>query len=575
MIRIVSPVFAKELTQLATSKRMYWAKLGYVASATGIIGLMLLSGATGSMMGELLFRTWSITSFFLILLITPITTAGIISGERAANTLNLLFLTRLNAWHMAQDKALSRIAYLIYLIVLTLPILFCGLLFGGIDSSQIIAAAGYLGAMILLCAAISTLCSAVFRGFASALVVSYISILFILIAPPLLLPLTGSSDGWLAYVSPFALFSLGHARMITMNPELLDGWEVQLPVSFGLQLLATALSAWRLRAISRGETQQLRSSVKAAPPAQCGQPLLNREFKLIRSGLSRVVRGVCIFLLVSLGCLLGSFAIFARQELEDVTVFFAFFWMVVATILVAIQSSTAFTADRESGTLDILLTTRFRSAPMLNNKIAMALFRDTWLWAIPILLMAVTASLNKGSNSHWFWIIAISLFLALPPTWVGLRLIAGIRSPFTRFTSLARLFVIPLTFLAFLVIMSFQRGLFAWIPFLWTIDLVFVTLLSIRISLSAKRSSHGIGITLGVLLGITLGIPLLASVVQLGDVGMSNLIVAFSPIGGMILSAISDAKGFGLLNAVIYVLLCAVLYVRMHKNFNAIVHRQR
>ena len=138
---------------MAQSRRlaiMKWLFLGCL-----FVGFLLCAqegsrGYNQDEFGVILFGAVSFLCAGAVLLFAPIMTASVISGEREANSLGLLFLTRLNAWSIVQEKGLSRMVLLFYITGLTFPLLAAGLLYGGVEARQVWSAIANMIAMGML-----------------------------------------------------------------------------------------------------------------------------------------------------------------------------------------------------------------------------------------------------------------------------------------------------------------------------------------------------------------------------------------------------------------------------------------
>src|SRR3977135_2570351 len=76
----------------------------------------------------------------LLAFITPAVTAGAISGERARQAIDLLFVTLIPPFSIIWGKLLSSISFILLLLLLSVPIFSLVFLFGGIELDQVIYA---------------------------------------------------------------------------------------------------------------------------------------------------------------------------------------------------------------------------------------------------------------------------------------------------------------------------------------------------------------------------------------------------------------------------------------------------
>lgn len=82
--------------------------------------------------------TLSILQFALIGVVTPGLTAGIISGEREKQTLDILLITNSSATKIILGKWLSSLSFIIFLVMSSIPLYSIIFLFGGISPAQMV-----------------------------------------------------------------------------------------------------------------------------------------------------------------------------------------------------------------------------------------------------------------------------------------------------------------------------------------------------------------------------------------------------------------------------------------------------
>src|SRR5947209_764973 len=130
------------------------------------------SGASSpSLAGVRLLQTLSILQLFMIVLVTPATVAGTISGERQHRTWDLLVASRVPTRGIIWGKLLAGIAFNLVLIAASLPVFCLVFLFGGIGPVDLIAPFAVFLATVLLLGAISLAVSAL----TARLTVSYMA----------------------------------------------------------------------------------------------------------------------------------------------------------------------------------------------------------------------------------------------------------------------------------------------------------------------------------------------------------------------------------------------------------------
>src|SRR5690348_10305973 len=132
------------------------------------------SGLNAAAIGPQIFGALAEFQLILIAFVTPALTAGAIAGEKERQTYELLLTTRLSSVSIVLGKLLTSLAYVVLLLLLSLPLFAMAFLFGGIGLKQL-----GLTFLILLVAAlaigsISLLVSALIRRVQIATALSYV-----------------------------------------------------------------------------------------------------------------------------------------------------------------------------------------------------------------------------------------------------------------------------------------------------------------------------------------------------------------------------------------------------------------
>lgn len=188
---LVSPVYVKELSHLARGGRPFYIKLIFLCILYFDMLAVLIKYYRAGMLrfgasevGKTLFWSMSYIELAAVCVITPMVACAAICRERESQTLDLLLITRLTPWNIVQDKGLSRLTFLGYLWMLSVPFMFGGLLFGGVEMSQILNAIGNIAASILFCGGVSMFMSTRYRSYPYALFGTYAAVaLWFFVAP--------------------------------------------------------------------------------------------------------------------------------------------------------------------------------------------------------------------------------------------------------------------------------------------------------------------------------------------------------------------------------------------------------
>lgn len=110
----------------------------------------------------------------LITLSVPALTAGSISGERERQTLDLLLVTKMSPFSIVMGKLLASLAFILLLIVGTLPVMALVFYFGGVRVSAVLVMVGFMLVTALMLGAVSVFFSCVFRRTVVSIMLVYI-----------------------------------------------------------------------------------------------------------------------------------------------------------------------------------------------------------------------------------------------------------------------------------------------------------------------------------------------------------------------------------------------------------------
>lgn len=205
-----------------------------------------------------LFAVLSVVQLVLISFMTPGLTAGVISGEREKQTLNILLTTQQSSASIILSKLASSLSFMLLIVLATLPVYGIAFLYGGISPGQLVSVfAFYLFTMFML-GCFGTLFSTLFQRTVVSVIVSYGYVLAIngatfLIA--MFLATTWANNttvpGWILGLNPVgALISLLEPRF---SDDVFSGkadvqlWQVYVAAYVLLSAAALWLSIHHLR----------------------------------------------------------------------------------------------------------------------------------------------------------------------------------------------------------------------------------------------------------------------------------------------------------------------------------------
>lgn len=110
-----------------------------------------------------LYIVLSAVQMALITLAVPALTAGSISGERERQTLDLLLVTKMSPFAIVTGKLMASLAFILLLIVSTLPVLSLVFFFGGIKVTSMLLMVGFMLMTALMLGSVSVFFSCVFK----------------------------------------------------------------------------------------------------------------------------------------------------------------------------------------------------------------------------------------------------------------------------------------------------------------------------------------------------------------------------------------------------------------------------
>lgn len=182
----INPVLDKEYRLRMRSAKSMWTILSYLlaiglfATATFFIVGIESNGAGiyTNEFNDILFIVMSFAQLGLIAFMAPGLTAGVISGEREKQTLNLLLTTQQSSSSIIISKLISSLSFMFLIVFSTLPIYGIVFLYGGVSPSQLLAVFGFFLFNMLIFGGFGILFSTLFKRTMLAVIVTYGVVLF-------------------------------------------------------------------------------------------------------------------------------------------------------------------------------------------------------------------------------------------------------------------------------------------------------------------------------------------------------------------------------------------------------------
>lgn len=263
----INPVLEKEFRLRMRTIRSPLALLAYLV----VIGLLAFGyiyiemsnrGGNGFTpdASRVLFYFLSGAQLVLVCFMAPGLTAGVISGEREKQTLNILLTTQQSSMTIIISKLVSALSFMLLIIFATLPIYSIVFLFGGISPGQLVSVFLFYVLVMIALGSLGVLFSTLLKKTVVSLIVTYGVGLFLYVftglAAIFIMAVFSNSArelaGILIGINPLA------AMISLFEPEFsreffrgrLDGlevWHIFVPVHLVLAAVSIALAIYCLR----------------------------------------------------------------------------------------------------------------------------------------------------------------------------------------------------------------------------------------------------------------------------------------------------------------------------------------
>jgi ABC-type transport system involved in multi-copper enzyme maturation permease subunit len=496
-----------------------WARTAYLLVLLGVMMALYLSSnsSTGGSLAEAtksatwVFECTALLQLAMICLLAPVFTAGAISQEKDAETFNVLLTTPLTNAQIVLGSLMSRLFFVLALLLSGLPIFCITMLYGGVTTRQVFLSLGIAAATATITGALAILISVMRVGTRNTVFSFYLGIALYMIAgyalgsvsltyvPESVNPLkAGSGMSWLALIHPF--LALKVALGWTAAPDAASvahyawpfKWMLPAPhvAYMTIMLLASVVMVamatfFVRRGVKQGEVSWLSRLFSAVsikpkegerrrrPRRVWSNPVAWREaVTRANAASSSLVR----YGYIGLGIVAAVAYLWMLMAGGFMSVLDARLWLTAIVLLefgtvilmAANTAATSITRERESGTMELLLST-----PLTSKYIVWGKLRGLVSFALP--LMAIPAAT----------VLAVALYeLAgphLPPVSSGEPAQPVVDMP-------AAILLAPLL------------GIYA----------AFTCLLGLHVSLKSRRSVQAVLACMGILVVVGFGLALCA-----------------------------------------------------------------
>ncbi|MGH9113062.1 MAG: ABC transporter permease [Acidimicrobiales bacterium] len=223
----VNPVLRRELVERMRGRRSFVVLTIYLGVLAGILYLVYQTNRASSSssfgapvatqvasVGRGIFEWLLFFMLLLVLFLVPGQTSGAIAGERERQTLVPLQITLLRPVSLLVGKIGASLAFLLLLIVATVPLLSVSYLIGGVSISQVLSGVAMVAFTGVVVASVTACISAFCRRVQAATVLAYGVVIALTIGTLLLWAAAGlvdrsrGGDGdnppeWILYANPF------------------------------------------------------------------------------------------------------------------------------------------------------------------------------------------------------------------------------------------------------------------------------------------------------------------------------------------------------------------------------------
>lgn len=428
-----NPILVRVVHGASRRQRHLWLRFGYLAAlAAVVLWLQIPSASDSASLTELAksasqtFRVAATTQLLLMCFLAPVFTASAITQERDAQTFNILISTPLTSGQIVLGTLMSRLYFVIVLLLAGLPIFSMTMIYGGVTSSQIVTSFALSAATAILTGALAIFIAMIGVGTRRTIFSFYLMIALYLLAFYLIgrwdrawvgasTPnLNGVQMSWLTPFHPF--LALEVALNLVNAPDYFAMSEYNPLARYALAFPSTIYVVWTLtlslvlvvlsmffvrRGIKTGEPTALGGFLARFRRDTAGErtrtprnvwhnPVAWRE-ACTRAAGGRLFRwiivagGIVATLVIFIYYLRGSLT---AAEVPEWLAGLTMIQFALAIIIAANTAAISTTKEKESKTMELLMTTPLTSSYILWGKL-----RGLVSFVLPLLIGPVVALL--------------------------------------------------------------------------------------------------------------------------------------------------------------------------------------
>jgi ABC-type transport system involved in multi-copper enzyme maturation permease subunit len=190
----INPILLRELRGRMRNARSFWLLSGFLVMVAGTALLIYTSNYASnpgqivgdSDIGRSVFLVLIVTALIALSLVAPVLAAGSIAGERERQTFDLLLTTQLQIRQIILGKIIASLSYCMLLLAAMTPLMGMVFLIGSVDVTQLVIMLAVICSNVVLLTCIGVYWSVRASTPLSATGFTLATVMFILLAIPLL-----------------------------------------------------------------------------------------------------------------------------------------------------------------------------------------------------------------------------------------------------------------------------------------------------------------------------------------------------------------------------------------------------
>ncbi len=432
-----NPILVRVVYGASRRPRHLWLRFGYLAVLLLVVLVSLVLSMTGknTSLAELAkgasttFMQASQVQLALMCFLAPVFTASAITQERDAQTFNILLSTPLSNGQIVFGSLISRLFFLILLLLAGLPIFLMTMVYGGVTAPQVFESFAISASTAVMTGALAIFIAMIGVGTRRTIFSFYLLIALYILCVYLLgrwdrtwvdasaENLDGRRMSWLAALHPFLALEVALNSVHSPPVERLGeyaGWR-----RFALAYPSGAYITWTLTLaflMTVASIFFVRSGAKVGESTFFGN-LVNRILRRDPDARTRVARSVWhnpvawreaktrssgggfLRLIIMAGGFVGPLIVLYYYSTDRFDAREAPFWLAgllvvqlaLALIIATNTAATSITKEKESRSMDMLLTTPLTSRYILWGKL-----RGLVSFTVPVLAGPVSVLLLFG-----------------------------------------------------------------------------------------------------------------------------------------------------------------------------------